>query len=92
VSIITCTRCGEKRPGLATPPFKDALGNRIHAEICSVCWNEWLQRQMQLINHYALDVRTDRAREFLRRNVEGFLFREGASDEIDAGQKGKISW
>jgi hypothetical protein len=46
---------------------------------------------MQLINHYALDVRTDQARDFLRRNVEAFLFREGSSDEIDTSQQGKLS-
>jgi len=45
---------------------------------------------MQLINHYALDVRTDQAREFLRRNLEAFLFDEGRSDEIDTSQEGKI--
>jgi hypothetical protein len=45
---------------------------------------------MQLINHYALDVRTDQAREFLRRNVAAFLFQEGTSDEIDTSQQGKI--
>ncbi len=47
---------------------------------------------MQLINHYALDVRTAEARDFLRRNVEAFLFGEGRGDEIDSGQQGKISW
>jgi len=76
---------------MAAPPFKDELGARIHQEICNVCWSEWLQRQMQLINHYALDVRTAQAREFLRRNVEAFLFGEGASDEIDTSQQGKLT-
>lgn len=90
MSTISCTRCGEQRPPIAAPPFKDELGTRIHGQICSLCWSEWLQRQMQLINHYALDVRTDQAREFLRRNLEAFLFDEGRSDEIDTSQEGKI--
>ncbi len=47
---------------------------------------------MQLINHYALDVRTPEARDFLRRNVEAFLFKTGDADEIDPSQQGKISW
>jgi Fe-S cluster biosynthesis and repair protein YggX len=47
---------------------------------------------MQLINHYALDVRTAEAREFLRRNVEAFLFGQGTDNEIDSSQEGKISW
>jgi Fe-S cluster biosynthesis and repair protein YggX len=77
---------------MPTPPFPDDLGARIHAEICQVCWDEWLKRQMQLINHFALDVRTAEARDFLRRNVQAFLFGSGGEDEIDTSREGKISW
>jgi Fe-S cluster biosynthesis and repair protein YggX len=89
---INCTRCGTERGQLDRPPFPDDLGTRIHAEICKVCWDEWLQRQMQLINHYALDVRTMEAPDFLRRNVQAFLFGSGDADEIDTSQEGKLSW
>ncbi len=89
---VKCTRCGQERPRVDAPPFKDLLGERIHQNICQACWDEWLQRQMQLINHYALDVRTAEAREFLRRNVEAFLFGQGTDNEIDSSQEGKISW
>ncbi len=89
---IKCARCGEQRAGLASPPFPDELGERILQSICQVCWDAWLQRQMQLINHYALDVRKAEARDFLRRNVTAFLFGEGEADEIDTSQEGKISW
>lgn len=77
---------------MGPPPFPDELGQRIHDEICQVCWEDWLQRQMQLINHYALDVRTPDARDFLRRNLEAFLFDIGEGAEIDTSQEGKIDW
>ena len=89
-TTIVCTRSGEERAQLGSAPFPDELGERIHGSICQVCWDEWLQRQMQLINHFALDVRTSQAREFLRRNVEAFLFEQGEGDEIDTGQFGKL--
>lgn len=88
---IACSRCGEERDQLDRPPFPDELGESIHAQICRVCWDEWLKRQMQLINHYALDVRTAEARDFLRRNVQAFLLGSGDVDEIDTSQEGKIS-
>jgi Fe-S cluster biosynthesis and repair protein YggX len=88
---INCTRCSAERGQLDRPPFPDELGECIHAEICRVCWDEWLKRQMQLINHYALDVRTAEARDFLRRNVQAFLFGSGDADDIDTSQEGKIS-
>lgn len=88
---ITCRRCRKERAQLDRSPFPDELGSRIHASICQVCWDEWLKRQMQLINHFALDMRTAEARDFLRKNLEAFLFRTGPADEIDTSQKGKIS-
>ena len=89
---VTCSRCGQQRSGIDSPPFRDELGRRIHESTCQVCWDEWLQRQMQLINHYALDVRTPEARDFLRKNVEAFLFGVGDADGIDPSQQGKINW
>lgn len=87
---IECARCGDHRAGLPAPPFRDELGQRIHEKICRDCWDLWLKRQMQLINHYALDVRTPEAREFLKRNVRAFLFGEGEGDTIDVDQQGRI--
>ena len=87
---IQCWHCAMKRPQMSPPPFPDELGQRVHDGICQICWDEWLQRQMQLINHYALDVRTPDAQSFLRRNLLAFLFDEGKANEIDTSQQGKI--
>ena len=81
---VECSRCERRGPGLDAPPFRDELGRRIEGSICRMCWDEWLRRQMQLINHYALDVRQPEAREFLRRNARAFLFGEGEADGIQA--------
>src|SRR5438093_1042254 len=32
------------------PPF----GDEIARSVCSVCWAEWLQQQIRVINHYGL--------------------------------------
>ena len=71
---LTCSRCGQHRAGLAAPPFRNDIGNRIYDSICDVCWKEWLQQQTAIINHYALDLRDPRAREFLTKQTETFLF------------------
>lgn len=76
MSEIRCVRCGQERPAVAAPPFRDELGQRLQNEICEVCWREWLFRQTQLINHYGLDVRQPPAREFLLKNLRVFLFGE----------------
>jgi Fe-S cluster biosynthesis and repair protein YggX len=71
---ITCTRCGQQRDQMAFRPFQNDLGKRAFDEICTVCWGEWLKNQQQLINHYGLNVRDAKAKEFLFRQMEEFLF------------------
>ena len=50
---VTCVRCGETRvsAGRVLPP---PLGDEIARSVCAVCWAEWLQQQIRVINHYAL--------------------------------------
>jgi Fe-S cluster biosynthesis and repair protein YggX len=71
---LHCTRCGLDREGMAFQPFQNDLGRRAFEEICSVCWAEWLKNQQQLINHYGLNLREAKAKEFLFQNMEQFLF------------------
>ena len=54
-------------------PFANELGRRAFAEICGVCWGEWLRMQQQLINHYGLNLRDPQAKDFLLQNMEQFL-------------------
>ena len=71
---ISCTRCHLARDQQAFPPFPNDAGRRLFQEICAVCWAEWLKYQQQLINHYALNLREPKAREFLVQQMEQFLF------------------
>ena len=55
-------------------PFQYVLGRRAFEVICNVCWSEWLKYQQQLINHYALNLREPKARQYLLDQMEQFLF------------------
>jgi Fe-S cluster biosynthesis and repair protein YggX len=74
MATLHCTRCGLDRERMAFQPFQNDLGRRAYDEICSVCWAEWLKTQQQLINHYGLNLRETKAKEFLFQNMEQFLF------------------
>jgi len=50
---VTCIRCGQTREG-AGRVLPGALGDDIARTVCAVCWAEWLQQQIRVINHYAL--------------------------------------
>lgn len=92
MSDIRCTRCGQTRAPVPYAPFNNDLGRRIHAEICQVCWAEWLRQQTMLINHYGLNVRDPDAKKLLTENTEKFLFGGGESDQVDTSKQGTISW
>ncbi len=89
---IECRRCGAGATPLAKPPFRTELGERILAEICADCWKDWLQHQTLLINHYGLDPREAKAREFLYEQIEQVLLQGGDGKEIDTTRQGSIEW
>ncbi len=74
MATIPCSRCHQTREAQAFAPFPNELGKRVFREICAVCWAEWLKYQQQLINHYALNLREPKARQYLLEQMEQFLF------------------
>ncbi|HUQ41135.1 MAG TPA: Fe(2+)-trafficking protein [Candidatus Limnocylindrales bacterium] len=50
---ITCVRCKETRES-AGRVLPGAIGDDIARSVCAVCWAEWLQQQIRVINHYSL--------------------------------------
>ena len=77
---------------MAKAPFKTELGERILTQICADCWKDWLQHQTLLINHYGLDPRDPRAKEFLYQQVEEVLLGDADARQVDRSQKGEVEW
>lgn len=88
-----CSRCSGKGDKLAFAPIPTGLGQRVFDEICQGCWKEWQTKQMQLINHFGLDVSNPDSHDFLFDNMKIFLFNEGVElTQIDTSQEGKVNW
>ena len=92
LDTIRCRRCQKDAPKLEKAPFRNAVGDRVHEEICQSCWSDWLQHQTLLINHYGLDPRDPKAREFLYGQIETVLLRGEGGQEVDTSQKGSIEF
>lgn len=92
VETIQCHRCKEDAPRLARAPFRNDLGERILMSICQGCWADWLQHQTLLINHYGLDPREAKAREFLYAQIENVLLGDGDGEKIDTSKQGSVEW
>ncbi|MFV0388912.1 MAG: Fe(2+)-trafficking protein [Pyrinomonadaceae bacterium] len=88
-----CVRCGQKSEPLGFAPIPTELGEQIGTEICAGCWQEWLQKQNQLINHFGLDLSKTDTHEYLFDQMQLFFFDKGGElDVIDTTQEGKVSW
>ena len=88
-----CARCGQKNEPLGYAPFPTELGQKVATEICKECWNEWLQKQKQLINHFGLDVSNPDSHDFLFDQMKIFFFDEGIQiADIDESKEGTVKW
>ena len=87
-----CRRCEDDKSMMEKAPFRNEIGERILAEICASCWQDWLEHQTSLINHYGLDPRDSKAREFLYEQIEKVLLGDGNGEDIDTSKQGSIKW
>ncbi len=92
MEAIHCKRCGEDQPPLDRPPFRNERGARIQSQICRDCWADWLQHQTLLINHYGLDPREQKSRDFLYSQIDGVLLGDGRAEQVDTSKEGTIEW
>ncbi len=90
---FSCARCDEKTEPLGYSPIPTELGERIGSTTCANCWQEWLKKQNQLINHFGLDVSVPDTHEYLFDQMKLFFFNEGeGAEEIDTSKEGSVSW
>ena len=70
---VTCSRCQQTRDAIPFRPFPNDRGQRLVDQTCNICWQEWLKLQQQLINHYGLNVREEKSKQFLFAQLDQFL-------------------
>jgi Fe-S cluster biosynthesis and repair protein YggX len=52
---VHCCRCGIVAPSMAAQPFKGDIGERLLANVCQGCWQEWVAMGIKVINELRLD-------------------------------------
>lgn len=87
--LIHCAKLKKEAEGLTAPPYPGALGKRIFDEISQEAWQQWLGRQTMFINEYRLNLTEKEARDFLRVEMEKFLFSD--EDNKPAGYQPEAS-
>jgi Fe-S cluster biosynthesis and repair protein YggX len=76
---VFCQKLQAELDGLERTPYPGELGQKIFNNISKQAWQQWLTHQTMLINEYRLSLIEPKAREFLQKEMEAFLFGEGSS-------------
>jgi Fe-S cluster biosynthesis and repair protein YggX len=76
--LVNCLKLKKTAEGLAQQTYPGELGKKIYDNICAEAWQLWLGHQTMLINEYRLSLIDPKAREFLVKEMETFLFTENA--------------
>lgn len=76
--MVKCQKLHKEAEGLSAPPYPGELGAKIYANISKEAWQQWLNHQTLLINENRLSLADPKARQFLAKEMEAFLFGIGS--------------
>ena len=77
--MVMCAKFKQEMPGLDEPPFDNPLGERIYHHVSAEAWRLWQEHCKMVINEYRLNPATKQAQELIVKQLEEFLFGEGAA-------------
>ena len=75
---VQCIKLGTEEEGLDLPPYPGELGKRIYESVSKQAWADWIKQQTMLVNENRLNLADQRAREYLKRQMEKHFFGDGA--------------
>ena len=71
---VQCVKLGREAEGLDFAPYPGELGKRIYETISKEAFEQWKRHQTMLVNENRLNLADARARQYLARQMEQFLF------------------
>lgn len=77
--MIHCAKLKKDAPGLERQTYPGELGKKIFENISEEAWQMWLTHQTMLINEFRLSMLDPKAREFLAKEMDNFLFGDGSA-------------
>ena len=79
---VQCAYLKKEAEGMDFPSYPGELGKRIYLSISKEAWQAWLKHQTMLVNENRLNLADLRARQYLSRQMERFLFGEGVDQPM----------
>ncbi|MDH5517139.1 MAG: oxidative damage protection protein [Gammaproteobacteria bacterium] len=78
---VQCVKLGIEAEGLEKAPYPGEMGLKIFNEVSKQAWQMWIERQTMLMNENRLSPIDPKAKQFLKDEMDKFLFtgEEGAA-------------
>ena len=76
--IIFCQKLKQDAEGLDQLVYPGEFGQKIYDNISKAAWQQWVDHQTMLINEYKLNMMDKKARDFIKIEMEKFLFGDGS--------------
>lgn len=75
---VHCIKLKKDLPGLARPPYRNELGQRIFESVSKEAWDQWLQDSVKYVNTYRVDLATSEGQKFMFKQCAVYFgFEEG---------------
>jgi len=81
--MVQCVKLGKEAEGFDKAPFPGDLGQRVFDEVSKEAWQMWIARQTMLMNENRLSPIDPKAKQFLKDEMEKFLFTGEEGTEIE---------
>ena len=72
--MVQCVYLKKEAEGMVYPPYPGELGKRIYDNVSQEAFELWKRHQTMLVNENRLNLADQRARQYLARQMEQFLF------------------
>jgi Fe-S cluster biosynthesis and repair protein YggX len=63
--LVQCVKLGKELPGLARPPYRNELGQRIFEHVSKEAWQLWLADSVKFVNTYRVDLASPEGQKFM---------------------------
>ena len=76
--MVHCVKLGKELEGLAKPPLRGPVGQRIFENVSKEAWRMWLEHSKMLINEYRLDLVSESGQKVWMTELDKYFFGEGS--------------
>jgi Fe-S cluster biosynthesis and repair protein YggX len=75
---VECVKFGKPMEGLAKPPLKGEIGQKVFDQISKEAWQMWIEHSKMVINEYRLDPMTEQGQKVWMAELDRYFWGEGA--------------